>query len=243
MKRKIISLVLVAVMLTAIPFALASCDKTDKLGTGACEYAETRDITGRDVKYVEICFEGYGRVILLLDATTAPITVANFIELVESGFYDGLTMHRIIKDFMIQGGDPEGNGTGGSANTIKGEFSENGHKNDISHLPGVISMARSQENDSASSQFFICNADASASLDGNYAAFGYVVKGMSVIEDITEEVFPKTAYADYYGDYTVDQTYGTYKHYVWQYLGNGTVENDEDKPVIKYIKVLEDYEG
>ena len=243
MKRKIISLILVAVMLMAIPFSLASCDKTDKLGKGACEYAGTRDISGRSIKYVEICFEDYGRVIVLLDATTAPITVANFIKLVEEGFYDGLTMHRIIKDFMIQGGDPKGNGSGGSAETIKGEFAENGHKNDISHYAGVISMARSNDMDSASSQFFICNADARDSLDGKYAAFGYVVQGMSVIEDITEDVFPKTAYADYYGDYTFDQTYGTYKHYVWQYLGNGTVENNEDKPVIKYIKVLEDYKG
>ena len=243
MKTKIISLVLALVMLMAIPFTLASCDKTDKLGTGACSYAETRDITGRDVKYVEICFEGYGRVILLLDATTAPITVANFISLVESGFYDGLKMHRIIQDFMIQGGDPKGNGSGGSDKTITGEFSSNGRKNDISHIKGVISMARSDDKNSASSQFFICNADATASLDGNYAAFGYVVEGLSVIDDITEDVFPKTKYADYYNNYGIDSTYNTYKHYVWQYLGNGTVEKDEDKPVIKYIKVLENYEG
>ena len=243
MKTKIISFVLALVMLMAIPFTLASCDKTDKLGTGACSYADSRDITGHDVKYVEICFEGYGRVILLLDATTAPITVANFISLVESGFYDGLKMHRIIKDFMIQGGDPKGNGTGGSENTITGEFSSNGRKNDISHLKGVISMARSDDKNSASSQFFICNADATSSLDGNYAAFGYVVEGLSVIDDITEDAFPKTKYASYYGDYSIDSTYGTYKHYVWQYLGNGSIENDADKPVIKYIKVLENYEG
>ena len=221
-------------------------DITDVLGTGACEYAETRDITNRDIKYVEICFEKYGRVVILLDATTAPETVANFISLVEDGFYDGLKMHRIIKDFMIQGGDPKGNGTGGNTDEngnkieIKGEFDANGHKNDISHIEGVISMARGQENDSASSQFFICNADAT-SLDGSYAAFGYVVEGMSVIDDITEKVFPKTAYADYYNNWSYDQYYGTYKHYVWQYLGNGTVENEADKPVIKYIKVLESY--
>ena len=243
MKKKIISLILAIAMLAVIPFTLASCDKTNKLGKGACAYAETRDITGRDVKYVEICFEGYGRVVVLLDATTAPKTVANFISLVESGFYDGLTMHRIIKDFMIQGGDPSGNGSGGSANTIEGEFSSNGHKNDISHIAGGISMARSDDKYSASSQFFICNADASSSLDGNYAAFGYVVRGMSVVEAITEDVFPKTKYASYYGDYGIDYTYNTYKHYVWQYLGNGAIEKDEDKPVIKYIKVLENYEG
>ena len=243
--KRIISILLALALLAVIPFTLASCgDKTDKLGEGACAYADTRDITGHTVKYVEICFEGYGRVILLLDATTAPKTVANFISLVESGFYDGLKMHRIIKDFMIQGGDPQGNGTGGSDNKVEGEFSSNGYtKNDISHIKGVISMARSDDKDSASCQFFICNADASSSLDGNYAAFGYVVQGMSVIDDITEDVFPKTAYADYYNNYTIDPTYNAYKHAVWQYFGNGTVENDEDKPVIKYIKVLDNYEG
>ena len=237
--KKIIALALTLVLLFASSVVLVSC-KDDFDG---CEYVLTRDIEGRDIKYVEIEFERYGKVVVLLDATTAPITVANFISLVESGFYNGLKMHRIIQDFMIQGGDPKGNGTGGSENTITGEFSSNGRKNDISHIKGVISMARSDDKNSASSQFFICNADASSSLDGNYAAFGYVVDGLSVIDKITEKVFPKTAYADYYGDYGIDYTYGTYKHYVWQYFGNGTVEKDEDKPVIKYIKVLENYEG
>lgn len=237
--KKIIALALTLVLLFASSVVLVSC-KGDFDG---CEYVQTRDIEGRDIKYVEIEFERYGKVVVLLDATTAPITVANFISLVESGFYNGLKMHRIIQDFMIQGGDPKGNGTGGSDKTITGEFSSNGRKNDISHIKGVISMARSDDKNSASSQFFICNADASASLDGNYAAFGYVVDGLSVIDKITEKVFPKTKYADYYGDYGIDSTYNTYKHYVWQYLGNGTVEKDEDKPVIKYIRVLENYEG
>ena len=237
--KKIIALALTLVLLFASSVVLVSC-KGDFDG---CEYVQTRDIEGRDIKYVEIEFERYGKVVVLLDATTAPITVANFISLVESGFYNGLKMHRIIQDFMIQGGDPKGNGTGGSDKTITGEFSSNGRKNDISHIKGVISMARSDDKNSASSQFFICNADASSSLDGNYAAFGYVVDGLSVIDKITEKVFPKTKYADYYGDYGIDSTYNTYKHYVWQYLGNGTVEKDEDKPVIKYIKVLENYEG
>lgn len=237
--KKIIALALTLVLLFASSVVLVSC-KGDFDG---CEYVQTRDIEGRDIKYVEIEFERYGKVVVLLDATTAPITVANFISLVESGFYNGLKMHRIIQDFMIQGGDPKGNGTGGSENTITGEFSSNGRKNDISHIKGVISMARSDDKNSASSQFFICNADASASLDGNYAAFGYVVDGLSVVDKITEKVFPKTKYADYYGDYGIDSTYNTYKHYVWQYFGNGTVEKDEDKPVIKYIKVLENYEG
>jgi len=242
MKKLLAALLLLSILLTFV-----SCGEEEKMGTGACEYAKTRDVTGRDIKYVEICFEGFGKCVVLLDATTAPITVNNFVSLAEQGFYDGLTMHRIIKDFMIQGGDPDGNGTGGNKDAdgnkieIEGEFSDNGHKNDISHKKGVISMARGSSYDSASSQFFICNADASGSLDGSYAAFGYVVEGLSVIDDITEEVFPKTAYADYYGDFSIDPTYQTYKHYVWNYLGNGAVENESDKPVIKYIKVLEDY--
>ena len=245
--KKMIALILTIATL----FCFASCDDTEtaaeEMGTGACSYATTRNVKGRDIKYVEICFEGYGKCVVLLDATTAPVTVANFISLVEDGFYNGLKMHRIIKDFMIQGGDPEGNGTGGNKNPdgtkkeIYGEFSSNGHYNDISHVKGVISMARSSDFDSASSQFFICNADASASLDGKYAAFGYVVEGLSVIDDITKDVFPKTAYADYYNDSTIDPYYGVSKHYIWNYLGNGAVEKEADKPVIKYIKVLENY--
>ncbi len=240
--KKIISFILALVLMAGCLSALTSCGKTGKMGTGACEYLESRDISGRDIKYVEMCVKGYGKVVILLDATTAPITVANFISLVESKFYNGLTFHRIIKDFMIQGGDPKADGTGGSDKEIEGEFSSNGHNNDISHKYGVISMARSNDPNSASCQFFICNADASESLDGNYAAFGYVVQGMSVIDEITENVFPKTAYADYYNDWSLDPYYGTYKHYVWSYFGNGTVESKSDQPVIKYIKVLDSWE-
>ena len=248
--KKIISLILATVLLLSAMTILSGCkdkkngdDKTDIMGTGACSYATTRDITGRDIKYVEMCIEGYGGLVILLDATTAPKTVANFISLVESGFYNGLTFHRVIKDFMVQGGDPEANGTGNGPNTIKGEFSANGHANDISHKYGVISMARSGNSyDSASCQFFICNDDASDSLDGKYAAFGYVVEGMSVIDELTEKVFPKTAYADYYGKSEIDSYYGLPKHYVWQYLGNGALTSKADQPVIKYIKVI-NYEG
>lgn len=261
--KKTISLLLSILLLTGCFLSMWSCnknnpngditdgttnegndqtDKTDTMGTGACEYLETRDISGRDIKYVEMCVKGYGRLVILLDATTAPVTVENFISLVESGFYNGLTFHRIIKDFMIQGGDPKADGTGGSDKDIKGEFSSNGHENDISHKYGVISMARSNDPNSASSQFFICNADASSSLDGSYAAFGYVVEGMSVVDEITEKVFPKTAYADYYGSYEIDPYYRTYKHYVWQYLGNGALESKNDQPVIEYIKVLDSWE-
>jgi len=112
----------------------------------------------------------------------APITVENFLGLVSEGFYDGLTFHRVIEGFMAQGGDPLGNGTGGSDKDIKGEFSSNGVENPLSHQRGVVSMARSNEPDSASSQFFICYADASISLDGNYAAFGVVTEGMEVVD-------------------------------------------------------------
>ena len=115
------------------------------------------------------------------------ITVTNFINLANDGFYDGLTFHRIIKGFMIQGGDPLGNGTGGSDNKIKGEFSNNGIENSLSHTRGAISMARSSNNDSASSQFFIVHKD-STYLDGNYACFGYVTDGMDIVDKICANV-------------------------------------------------------
>ncbi|MCD7730321.1 MAG: peptidylprolyl isomerase [Oscillospiraceae bacterium] len=113
----------------------------------------------------------------------APITVANFESLVKEGFYDGLIFHRVIPGFMIQGGDPEGTGMGGSKNKIKGEFASNGVKNDLKHTRGVISMARSMMKDSASSQFFIMHKDA-PHLDGEYAAFGKVIEGIEVVDEI-----------------------------------------------------------
>lgn len=136
---------------------------------------------------VEMDVQDYGVIKLELDADTAPITVTNFVDLAKSGFYDGLTFHRIVSGFMIQGGDPLGNGTGGSENTIKGEFSNNGVENNISHVRGTISMARSMDNDSASSQFFIVHED-STFLDGEYAAFGTVTEGMEVVDAICEKV-------------------------------------------------------
>ena len=117
----------------------------------------------------------------------APNTVNNFLSLVNKGFYNGLIFHRVIKGFMIQGGDPNGNGTGGSEKTIKGEFSANGVENDISHVRGVISMARANDPDSGSSQFFIVHED-STFLDGQYAAFGHVTDGMDVVDAICEAV-------------------------------------------------------
>ena len=119
----------------------------------------------------------------------APNTVKNFVSLVKKGFYDGVIFHRVIPGFMIQGGDPEGTGRGGSDETIKGEFSENGVKNDISHERGVISMARSSDPDSASSQFFIVQSD-STYLDGQYAAFGHVTEGMDIVDQICKDAKP-----------------------------------------------------
>lgn len=140
-------------------------------------------LTGKH--YVEMKVKDYGTIELELDSDVAPITVTNFINLVNSKFYDGLTFHRIIDGFIIQGGDPLGNGTGGSSKTIKGEFSENGVKNSISHVRGVISMARSSDYNSASSQFFIVQKD-TTSLDGQYAAFGKVISGMDVVDKIAK---------------------------------------------------------
>lgn len=135
----------------------------------------------------EIKIKNYGSIRLKLDANTAPITVSNFVGLANDGFYNGLTFHRIIKGFMIQGGDPNGDGTGGSKETIKGEFSNNGVDNPLKHSRGVISMARSQSNDSASSQFFIMQEEAS-SLDGDYAAFGCAYSGMDIVDKICDDV-------------------------------------------------------
>lgn len=133
--------------------------------------------------------EGYGAIKLELDADVAPVTVADFAKLAGEGFYDGLTFHRIIEGFMVQGGDPNGNGTGGSDEKIVGEFSDNGHPNSISHVRGTISMARSQAYNSASSQFFIMQAD-TPSLDGQYAAFGHVTEGMDVVDAMCEAARP-----------------------------------------------------
>ncbi|MBQ3200996.1 MAG: peptidylprolyl isomerase [Clostridia bacterium] len=129
----------------------------------------------------------YGTVKVELDPVNAPISVENFVKLAKEGFYDGLTFHRIISGFMIQGGCPEGTGFGGSGTEIKGEFSANGVDNTISHVRGVISMARSQSYDSASSQFFIVHQD-STFLDGQYAGFGHVTEGMEVVDAICSSV-------------------------------------------------------
>lgn len=163
---------------SAVPSSSASSCVTSASG----EYA-----SGTHHATIEV--EGYGAIKLELDADVAPVTVANFAKLAGEGFYDGLTFHRIIEGFMVQGGDPSGNGTGGSDEKIVGEFSDNGHPNSISHVRGTISMARSQAYNSASSQFFIMQAD-TPSLDGQYAAFGYVTEGMDVVDAMCEAARP-----------------------------------------------------
>ena len=172
MKIKFLSLILAIFMV----FCFAGCGKKEQeVKEGIGEY--TAVITVKD----------YGEIEVLLDGDTAPITVGNFVDLAKGGFYNGLTFHRIIEGFMIQGGDPEGTGLGGSDKTIKGEFRSNGIQNDISHVRGVISMARNSISmDSASSQFFIVQED-STYLDGDYAAFGKVTKGMEVVDEIAQK--------------------------------------------------------
>ena len=147
------------------------------------------DISGDKLTYVQIKVKDYGTITAALDETIAPESVKNFVALARDGFYDGLTFHRIIDGFMIQGGDPLGNGMGGSEKTIKGEFNDNGVENPITHVRGAISMARSQLPDSASSQFFIVQSD-STFLDGQYAGFGYVTDGLDVVDQISKDAKP-----------------------------------------------------
>lgn len=166
--------------------------------------------SGVGIHHAEIDIKDYGVISVELDGDTAPITVQNFMDLANSGFYDNLTFHRIISGFMIQGGDPDGNGTGGSDKNIKGEFKSNGVENDISHVRGVISMARSMDNDSASSQFFIMHQDGTY-LDGQYAAFGHVTSGIEIVDQICAD----TPVVD----------------------NNGTVEA-ANQPVINSVKII-----
>ena len=167
------------VLLTVVSLVGCSSSKTTE------KTKKTKTLKGN--YQVEIKVKDYGTIYAEIDADTAPITVTNFVNLCKNHFYDGLTFHRIIKDFMIQGGDPNGDGTGGSDETIKGEFSENGVKNPLKHTRGALSMARSQDNDSASSQFFIVQKTASH-LDGQYAVFGYVYEGMDIVDKICDDV-------------------------------------------------------
>lgn len=171
-----------------------------------------RGRSGRStLHHVELEVQNYGTITMELDASAAPKTVENFLKLAGSGFYDGLTFHRIIDGFMIQGGDPRGDGTGGSDETVVGEFAENGVENPISHVRGTVSMARSSDKNSASSQFFIVQTD-STYLDGQYAAFGHVTDGMDIVDAICKNTR------------TTDR--------------NGTVA-PENQPVITAVRVLD----
>ena len=207
-KRITALLVLVAILSTF----LAGCGNKNPLKA----YTEDTDTEPKDYYYVAMAVEKHGIIILKLDAVNAPITTANFVKLVREGFYDGLTFHRVMNNFMIQGGDPQGTGMGGSKDTIIGEFLENGVYNPIKHERGTISMARNSISmNSASSQFFICNAtNASVSnLDGSYAAFGHVVEGMEVVDSITAQTV--------------------------RYAGsNGTISNHDKQAVITKMMVI-----
>lgn len=178
--KKIWTRIMVLFLAAAMFAVLISCGKAPAGdGNGGTEDGE------HEYYHVEINIRDYGTIKVELDATAAPITVENFVKLADEGFYDGLTFHRVVKGFVIQGGDPLGTGMGGSDETIKGEFSLNGVENNLSHIRGAISMARSNKYDSASSQFFIVHED-STSLDGDYACFGYVTEGMEIVDAICE---------------------------------------------------------
>ena len=212
MKRK--NLVFVCIVLTVIALLAGCKNKKSEEALPAVEASGTEApaeeaLSGKH--HVEIEVADYGTIKVELDADAAPLTVANFIKLANDKFYDGLTFHRIIDGFVLQGGDPLGNGMGGSDENIKGEFSANGVDNPISHVRGTISMARSSAYDSASSQFFIVQSDA-LSLDGQYAAFGHVTDGMDIVDKICADAV------------TTDN--------------NGTVAK-ENQPVITKITVID----
>jgi len=172
--KKVLSLILALVMCSL----LVACADNAKNDDG-----DSQGNSDTSPVHVEMSVKDFGVIKLELYPDIAPITVENFVSLVKEGFYDGLTFHRIVTGFMIQGGDPKGNGSGGSEKEIKGEFSANGIENTLKHSRGVISMARSNDPNSASSQFFIMHAD-NEGLDGKYAAFGKVTEGLDVVDKI-----------------------------------------------------------
>lgn len=189
--KAVLLLCILSVM--SLSFVLTGCGdekpaSQNTAATDASSKISTDDVANLGNTAV-IDVKDYGKITVELKPEIAPITVENFKMLVSEHFYDGLTFHRIIEGFMIQGGDPLGNGTGGSEKTIKGEFSQNGFENNLSHTRGVISMARSNNPDSASSQFFIVHQD-STFLDGQYASFGVVTDGMDVVDKIAKDAKP-----------------------------------------------------
>lgn len=184
-KKKASKRICLCLLVLAILLVLTTgCEKKD-YSNGVLEgysYSETEEETN----YVKILTSKNEVVLIELLPDTAPITVQNFKDLVKEKFYDNLTFHRVIENFMIQTGDPLGNGTGGSEKKIKGEFASNGVENKLKHKTGVVSMARSSDYDSASSQFFICVSDNVSYLDGEYAAFGRVIAGLDAVERISK---------------------------------------------------------
>lgn len=225
--KSLMPLIVVVVLAVAVILGVVAVTANDNRGaltsttstkqTQSNESTESADssLIKADVEvascYADIEIENYGKITVYLDAESAPMTVSNFVSLAKSGFYDGLTFHRIMEGFMMQGGDPLGNGTGGSDTQITGEFVNNGYANYLSHTRGTISMARSAAYNSASSQFFIMHGDA-PHLNGQYAAFGYVTEGMEVVDKVCEDATP------------IDS--------------NGTILRDQ-QPVIKSITIRE----
>jgi len=248
--KNVLRIVLALTLVFVMAFSFTACgdENTSSLDTTATQNSSSdyqsenqtsadNSTTVEGVVEAEIVIKKHGTIKLDLYADEVPETVANFVKLAKSGFYNGLTFHRIMEDFMMQGGDPEGDGTGGSDEDIKGEFTANGHRNNISHIRGTISMARSGSQyeqylsigyklsdlhseaqsdlkrayNSGSSQFFICHKD-STFLDGNYAAFGRVTEGMNIVDKICTEAKPTD--------------------------NNGTIPA-KDQPVIETIKIIE----
>ena len=213
--KKLLSL---SLCLSLLLLTFVGCNQTTS--SNGSENTQTQDtsntddtstsqpVSGTATAIIEI--EGYGTITAELNADAAPITVNNFIKLSEEGFYNGLTFHRIMEGFMMQGGCPEGTGFGGSDQNIKGEFLANGVNNTLSHTRGALSMARSQSYDSASSQFFIVHED-STFLDGSYAVFGYVTEGIEVVDKVCTKAKPTD--------------------------NNGTIPKSA-QPVIKSIKIV-----
>ncbi len=215
--KRTLSLLLCFIFLTLTLSSFVSCGKKgeDINLPDVASMMPSLEEAPREITYVEINVKRYGKIICALDPLYAPQTVANFLKLVDEGFYNGLTFHRMQVGFVLQGGCPKGDGTGGTT-PIKGEFLQNGVINDMPHVRGVLSMARRGDSfDSGSCQFFICHQNAQSSLDGAYTAFGYVVEGIWVVDAIA--------------DYVTENQYEAMRDYM------GSLYSDY-QPVIKSIK-------